>query len=92
MVSVSTARVDKTLHLPSSFKFAKWKKGSMDRSCQHLWFSEFDFLHDIESESLFCHTCHRYKDVLILLEKIGKQKQRAKCWHNRSKFRQNALI
>ena len=33
-------------------------------------------------------------DEAILLEKIkiiGMQKQRAKCWHNRSKFEQNVI-
>ena len=27
----------------------------------------------------------------IIFRKIGRQKQRAKCWHNRSKFEQNTL-
>ena len=54
------ARVDKPFHPPSSFRFPTRKYGSRDRSCQHSWFNEFDFLHyDIESDVLFCHTCQR---------------------------------
>ena len=45
MVSASTERADKPHHPPSSFKFPTRKYGSRDRSCQHSWFSEFDFLH-----------------------------------------------
>ena len=58
------------------------KKGSTDRSCQHPWFSEFDFIHDIGSESLFATHVTGIRidlgiDASILPEKIGKQKQRA---------------
>ena len=59
MASTSTAlvHVDKPFHPPSSFRFPTQKYGLRDRSCQHSWFSEFDF--DIESDALFCHTCQR---------------------------------
>lgn len=62
MASTSTAlaHVDKPFHPPSSFRFPTRKYGLRDRSCQHSWFSEFDFLHyDIEVDALFCHTCQR---------------------------------
>ena len=45
---------------PSSFKFPTRRYGARDRSCQHSWFKDFDFLHyDIALNALFCHTCQR---------------------------------
>ena len=36
------------------FPVAYTENGSWDRSCQHSWFSEFEFLyHDVENEALF---------------------------------------
>ena len=50
MASMSTVRVAKPFHLPSSLH----GNGSWDRSCQYPWFSEFQFLyHDVENETLF---------------------------------------
>ena len=55
-MTISTTSVNKSFHLPSSFKFSTWKKGSWDQSCQHLWFSEFDFLHhDREQSTILSH-------------------------------------
>ena len=75
----------------SSFLLAKLIKLGISRSILPTFvFNEFDFLHhDIQSEALFCNTCHRYIGMLPV--KLGKQKQRAKCWYNRSKFEQNSL-
>ena len=48
--------IAKPFHLPVVYM----ENGSRDRSCQHLWFSEFDFLHNgVENEALFCYTYHR---------------------------------
>ena len=62
MVSTSVAcmSVDKPFRPPSSFKFPTRRYGARDRSCQHSWFKDFDFLHyDIVLDVLFCHTCLR---------------------------------
>ena len=51
MVSISTAHVDKTFHLPSRLH---------GKGIDLLWFGEFDFfLRDIENEVLFCYVCHK---------------------------------
>ena len=66
MASPSTACVGKPFCLLSSaseFQISCTEIGPRD---QYLWFSEFDFHHNgIERDVLFCHTCHRYRDVLI---------------------------
>ena len=50
------------------------KNGSRDQFCQHVWFSEFDFLHhEVENET----------PQSILPEKNRKA---AKYWHNSSKL------
>ena len=66
MVSTSAAcmSVDKTqgktFCLPLSFKLPTRRYGARDRSCQHSWFKDFDFLHyDIVLNALFCHTCQK---------------------------------
>ena len=52
--------VDKPFRPPSSFKFPTRRYGERDRSCQHSWFKDFNFLHyDIARDVLFCHTCQR---------------------------------
>ena len=43
----ATAR--KPFHSHSSFKFPTPKYGSRDCSCQHLWFKEFNFLHNVSA-------------------------------------------
>ena len=91
---MSTVCVDKTFHLPSNFKFPTRKYGSRDQFCQYPWFSEVKFLHhDMESEALFCHMCHRYRPIGMdrFCQKKGRQKQRANFLHNRSKFEQSTL-
>ena len=48
---MSMAHVVKPFHLPSSLH----RKWIVDRLCQHLWFSEFEFFYyDIENEGLSC--------------------------------------
>ena len=78
MTSISIACVDKLFHLHSSL----YGNGSRDRSCQHLWFSEFDFIHhDIENKYCFA-TCFTGSYIgqpeLILLKKNRKTKAKNK--------------
>ena len=62
MASTSTAHVDKSFSLPSSFKFPTWKiNQEIDLSNIHgLVNSNFFIMTEIDA--LFCHTCHRYRD------------------------------
>ena len=57
VLSISTARVDNCFIFPVVYM----ENGSRDQSCQHLWFSEFDFFHHvIENKVIFYNICHSY--------------------------------
>lgn len=52
---------------PSNYEFPKTKFGSISRSVQSSWFSEYPWLHYNESENLlYCYICHNqfHKDNL----------------------------
>ena len=58
MVSTSAActSVDKTFYPPLSL-FPMRRYEARDRSCQHSWFKDFDFLQALDA--LLCHTCQK---------------------------------
>ena len=76
MTLISTARVNKPFHLSSSFKFSTWKKGHGINLANICGLVSLTFFIMTESKALFCHMCHVYRDMLILLKKSKKAKNK----------------
>ena len=90
MVSVDCYRVHLSLVLQLIIKYDHW--------CMYVpCFPIHNYFNHALFNNAFSDVLRQYyaviiRDTLILpSRKIGKQKERAKCWHNRSKFKQNAL-
>ena len=58
--------IPNSVHHPKKcFVFPKTKSGKRERSCQHIWFENFRWLHyDVVNDSVFCFYCMTHKRKL----------------------------